>query len=128
MYIRALYRHVECLGDKRGTHDAYTPTSLRTNRPEEWRSEPEDSLEGERFFSPLNFLRALMAAEAGEACAPSFPGLGQEELKRIVVANMFTAAWRVLEEQTDTWQVDVAAFGKGVDGITISYRADGCVS
>lgn len=112
--------------DKQLTHDAHTPPTIRSNRPEEWNSEPEDNLEGERFFCRLNFLRALMDAEVGEAGARSFPGLGQKELTQIVVADMFTGAAAVLEQQTDSWQVDVE-LGDDVDGIAISYRADGCV-
>lgn len=84
-------------------------------------------MEGERFFSPLNFLRALMAAEANEAGAPSFPGLDQDDLQRIVLDEMFGAAWRVLDAQPGSWQVELEEFGEGVDGVTISYRADGCV-
>lgn len=69
-----------------------------------------------------------MAAEAGEAGAPSFPGLGQEELRRIVLDDMFTAAWRVLdEEEGGAWSVEVSDFEEGSDEVVISHKADGCV-
>lgn len=105
----------------------HTPPTIRSNRPGEWNSEPDDSLEGEHFFCRLNFLRALMDAEAGEAGARSFPGLGQQELTQIVVDDMVLGVAAVLEQQTDSWQVEVE-LGGDVDGIAISYRADGCVS
>lgn len=81
-------------------------------------------MEGEGFFSPIYFLQALMAAEAGEAGAPSFPGLNHTGLQRIVLDEMFGAAWRVLEGEADSWMVELTDFEEGVDDVIISYRAD----
>ncbi len=87
------------------------------------------AMEGERFFSPINFLQALMAAEAGEEGAPSFPGLCQDELRRIVLGEMFSAAWNVLEGEGGAWNVEMV-FADGeesCDDVVISHKADGCV-
>ena len=93
---------------------------------------------GKDFFGHRGLFEALLDAEAGDR--PLLPGFtSRDEIRRLVLEEMFTAAWRILDdhdkctkgpglEGSGPWRVELPFGGDGEeddDEVTVSHQVGG---